>query len=80
MNELIERYIHDVIRRLPEKDRAEIERELRANIYDMLPENYLKKMWSECSKRWATPRPCGKIQGKSPIFISPPALTAMFIF
>lgn len=39
MNELIERYIYDVTRRLPENTRAEVRKELRANISDMLPEN-----------------------------------------
>lgn len=38
-NNLIERYVTDVARRLPEKDREEVKKELRANIYDMLPEN-----------------------------------------
>ena len=36
---LIERYVYDVTRRLPEKDREDVKKELRANIYDMLPEN-----------------------------------------
>lgn len=39
MNQWIERYIGDVTRRLPEKNRDEVCLELRANIYDMLPEN-----------------------------------------
>lgn len=39
MNKLMERYIYDVTRRLPEKDRAEVTKELQANIYDMLPED-----------------------------------------
>lgn len=38
MNTLIERYVYDVARRLPEKDREEVKKELRANIYDMLPD------------------------------------------
>lgn len=38
MDNLIERYIFDLVRRLPEGERAEVEQELRANIYDMLPE------------------------------------------
>ncbi|MEA5047164.1 MAG: hypothetical protein VB034_01015 [Eubacteriales bacterium] len=38
-NNWIERYVYDVARRLPEKDREEVKKELRANIYDMLPEN-----------------------------------------
>ena len=35
---LIERYVYDVARRLPEKDREDVKKELRANLYDMLPE------------------------------------------
>ena len=38
-NNWIERYVYDVARRLPEKDREEVKKELRANITDMLPEN-----------------------------------------
>ncbi len=37
-NNLIERYVYDVARRLPEKDREDVKKELRANLYDMLPE------------------------------------------
>lgn len=36
MNDLIERYIYDVTKRLDEKKRKDIEDELRVNIYDML--------------------------------------------
>lgn len=39
MTNWIDRYIYEVTRRLPEKDRAEVYRELYANICDMLPEN-----------------------------------------
>lgn len=39
MSSLIDRYVYDVIRRLPENSRADVERELKANIGDMLPEN-----------------------------------------
>lgn len=39
MNNLIERYVYDVARRLPEKDRDEVSKELKSNIYDMLSEN-----------------------------------------
>jgi len=39
MSTLIERYVYDVTRRLPESSRADVERELKANINDMLPEN-----------------------------------------
>ncbi|MDR0293803.1 MAG: hypothetical protein LBH95_06595 [Oscillospiraceae bacterium] len=39
MNEMMERYIYDVTRRLPEKERGEVGRELEAGINDMLPDN-----------------------------------------
>ncbi len=39
MNDLMDRYVYDVVRRLPEKSRPEVEKELRANIADMLPES-----------------------------------------
>ncbi len=39
MSDYIKRYVYDVTRRLPEKERDEISKELMANIYDMLPED-----------------------------------------
>ena len=39
MPKLIDRYVYDVVRRLPEKEQGEVSRELRANIYDMLPDD-----------------------------------------
>lgn len=38
--ELIERYIHEVTRRIAKKNRQDIAMELRSTIDDMLPENY----------------------------------------
>lgn len=38
MSNLIERYVYDVTRRLPQADREEVGRELRSNIFDMLPD------------------------------------------
>ncbi|PKK87505.1 MAG: hypothetical protein CVV63_00775 [Tenericutes bacterium HGW-Tenericutes-8] len=40
MNDLIERYIYDVKRRLKENQRVEIEKELRMNIEDMLADDH----------------------------------------
>ena len=39
MNDLIKRYIYDVIRRLPENKREDIKKELTSNIYEMLSDN-----------------------------------------
>jgi hypothetical protein len=39
MKKFIERYIHDVTRRLPKENQEEVRAELNANIYDMLPDD-----------------------------------------
>lgn len=39
MANLIDKYIYEVTRRLPEKDREDVKKELAANIYDMLSDN-----------------------------------------
>lgn len=39
MKKYIERYIHDVVRRLPKDIRQDVEKELYSNIYDMLGDN-----------------------------------------
>lgn len=36
---LIDRYVYEVIRRIPEKEREDVSRELKSNIYDMLSDN-----------------------------------------
>jgi len=41
--ELIEKYIHEVTRRLPETSRQDIALELESTIYDMLPEEYTEQ-------------------------------------
>jgi len=38
--EIIDRYVYAVVKRLPESTRQDVERELRANIQDMLPDNH----------------------------------------
>lgn len=39
MNQYIERYIYDVIHRLPKDEQEEVRKELISNIYEMLPDN-----------------------------------------
>lgn len=43
MNNLIDKYIYNVIKHLPEKIRLDVKNELNANIYDMLPDNFSEK-------------------------------------
>jgi len=40
MSDLIERYIHQVVRNLPPRERAEIAAELRSSIQDQLDDRY----------------------------------------
>ncbi|MBN2251849.1 MAG: hypothetical protein JW724_07235 [Candidatus Altiarchaeota archaeon] len=39
MEKMVERYVYDVARRLPEESREEVSKELEANIYDMLSDH-----------------------------------------
>ena len=38
-NNYVERYVYDVVRRIDDKQRDDVKKELTANIYDMLPDN-----------------------------------------
>jgi hypothetical protein len=72
MNELIERYIYDVIRRLPEKSREEVKKELRANIEDMLPENPTLEDAKKVLIQLGTPRLLANgYRSKQRVLISP---------
>lgn len=48
MKDMIERYIYAVVRRLPEHIKDEMKNELRANIYDMLPDKPTEKEIEAC--------------------------------
>ena len=72
MNDLIERYIHDVTRRLPEASRLEVGKELRANIDDMLPPNPTTEDIKKVLITLGEPRVlASKYRGKQRYLISP---------
>lgn len=52
---LIEVYIHEVTRRLPEKSREDIGLELHSTIEDMLPDDYSEEDVKECLKKMGNP-------------------------
>lgn len=56
MKQLIERYVYDVTRRLPESQREEVKKELKANIQDMLPENPNEEQIKEVLQSLGHPR------------------------
>ena len=56
MNNIIERYIHDVVRRLPADQREEVSLELNSNIREMLRDNPSEKEIEEVLNSLGHPR------------------------
>lgn len=72
MNDLIERYIHDVTRRLPEASRVEVGKELLSNINDMLPDDPTNEDIKKVLITLGEPRVlASKYRGKQRYLISP---------
>ena len=74
MNELIKRYVYDVTRRLPERDRAEVEKELLANIYDMLPDSPAESEVREVLNGLGSPAELANKYRTSPNYLISPAI------
>lgn len=55
MTNLIEIYIHEVTRRLPEKSRGDIALELKSTIEDMLPDDYTEEDVKEVLQKLGSP-------------------------
>lgn len=79
MNQWIERYIHDVTRRLPEKDRDEVGRELRANIYDMLPEGAADDDVKEVLRELGPPAKLADQYRQGPRYLISPAVYGDYV-
>lgn len=74
MSTLIERYTYDVVRRLPEKDRKEVRRELTANIYDMLSEQPDDEEVAEVLNSLGSPRDLADKYRHRPNYLISPAV------
>ncbi len=74
MNDLIERYVHDVIRRLPEKDRDEVSKELKSNIYDMLPEDADENEIKRVLRQLGSPASLAEKYRQKPRYLISPAI------
>ena len=79
MNQLIERYIYDVTRRLPENDRAEVARELQASIMDMLPEESSEQQTIDVLTQLGDPRIMAEQYRTKPRYLISPALFDMYL-
>jgi len=72
MKNMIERYVYAVTRRLPETIQEEVKQELKANIYDMLPEGATDEQIERVLRELGHPRDMAvKYQPKDRYLISP---------
>lgn len=70
---MIERYVYDVARRLPEKDREEVKKELRANIYDMLPDGATEEQIKNVLYELGSPASLAEKYRQKPRYLISPA-------
>jgi hypothetical protein len=74
MKNMIDRYLYDVSRRLPESIRADVERELRSNIEDMLPENPTEEDTERVLLSLGSPAKLSVQYHPNPRYLIPPEL------
>lgn len=79
MNEMIERYIYDVTRRLPENERGEIKRELEASITDMLSDNPSRQDITAVLTKLGSPRILAEQYRQKPQYLISPAMFDNYI-
>ena len=73
MNNYIERYVAEVTRRLPEKDREDVKKELLSNIYDMLPETPDDAAVREVLNKLGSPAELAEKYRQNPRYLISPA-------
>ncbi len=78
-NNLVDRYIYDVVRRLPEGERADVERELAANIRDMLPEGPDEAAVVRVLESLGEPRKLAEQYRANPRYLISPAMFERYI-
>ena len=72
MNNLIERYVNEVVKRLKESERDEVSKELNANIYDMLSDNPDEQEVKDVLTNLGSPKKlASKYKGNKNYLISP---------
>lgn len=79
MDNIIERYVYAVTRRLPEKEREEVRRELTANICDMLPDDPGNEEISAVLYELGEPAKLAEKYRQNPRYLISPALYDYYI-
>jgi len=77
--ELIDKYIHEVTRRLTQKDRAAIALELKATIEDMLPSDYTEEDVKEALVKLGDPAVLAKTYQDKPMYLIGPIYYQSYI-
>jgi hypothetical protein len=76
---MVDRYVYDVVRRLPERERGDVERELRANIRDMLPENPQEAETVHVLESLGEPRKLADQYRANPRYLISPAMFEQYV-
>lgn len=79
MKNLVDRYVYDVARRLPEAERGDVERELRANLRDMLPDNPEEGEIVRVLESMGEPRKLAEQYRTNPRYLISPAMFEQYI-
>ncbi|MBK3495145.1 hypothetical protein JFL43_09810 [Viridibacillus sp. YIM B01967] len=77
--ELIDKYIHEVTRRLPEKNRGAIALELKASIEDMLPLEFTEDDVKEALKKLGDPAVLANSYQEKPMYLIGPLYYQIYV-
>ena len=78
-NNIINKYVYDVIRRLPKKEQDEVESELKANIYDMLSEHPSESEVKTILQELGHPSQLAEQYRQNPKYLISPAMYDQYI-
>lgn len=79
MENWIDRYVFAVVEHLPEKERAEVERELRSNIYDMLSDNPSEAEIEQVLQKMGSPAALAEEYRQNPRYLISPQVYNEYI-
>lgn len=74
MSNIIEKYIHDVVRRLPENEQEEVRKELQSNIYDMLSDDPTEDEIKSVLYQLGSPAALAEKYRQNPRYLISPAI------
>jgi hypothetical protein len=79
MNQLIERYVYEVIKRLPDKERHEVKQELEANIRDMLSDAPTEEETKEVLNQLGDPALLSRKYRQNPRYLISPDFFELYL-